>query len=301
MAKCIKGADQVLSYQAHQTIPHLLRNTWDATLDFTGSDRSTLLTALSRASHRIGYRRFADKMPHRLAYTELSPASVRLLHTTDFHLALAAQLLHSPLPEPVHSLPLEASPQDQIFIDQLIASHPINRPIAILHPGTARMEKFWTLEGWTATARSLHDQGLQPLLTGTGSGLEADIIQQLRQQLGGTIIDLTGRLSLPQMAALISRARIAIGVDSMAMHLAALQHIPQIVLFGPTNPFHWRPRHAQAHVITPNQSAPSTEFSPTQKGQPMTGIHLSTVLNTIQQMLSLNHSMPSPSSPPPES
>jgi hypothetical protein len=49
--------------------------------------------------------------------------------------------------------------------------------------------------------------------------------------------DLSGTLTLLQLAAVIARARLVLSVDSAAMHLAAMARRPQVALFGPTNPF----------------------------------------------------------------
>ena len=47
-------------------------------------------------------------------------------------------------------------------------------------------------------------------------------------------------MELSELAALMQGARVAIGVDSMAMHLAAMWKVPQVVLFGPTRQvFRW--------------------------------------------------------------
>jgi heptosyltransferase III len=48
-------------------------------------------------------------------------------------------------------------------------------------------------------------------------------------------IDLSGRLSLPEVAACLSRAVIYVGNDSGLMHLAAATGTPTLGLFGPTS------------------------------------------------------------------
>ena len=54
-----------------------------------------------------------------------------------------------------------------------------------------------------------------------------------------------------------------------AMHLAAATHTPQVILFGPTNPFHWRPKESPALILQGKTSEPITEFSPVQPRLPM--------------------------------
>ena len=54
-------------------------------------------------------------------------------------------------------------------------------------------------------------------------------------------IDLVGRLSLPEIAAFLSRATLFVGNDSGLMHLAAAAGAPTLGLFGPTNAAEYAP------------------------------------------------------------
>ena len=47
-------------------------------------------------------------------------------------------------------------------------------------------------------------------------------------------VNLAGRLSLPQFAELVRRARLVVSGDSFPMHLACAQKTPVVALFGPT-------------------------------------------------------------------
>ena len=61
---------------------------------------------------------------------------------------------------------------------------------------------------------------------------------------------------------------------------------PQVALFGPTNPFHWRPRHERAVVLSAAQpDAPLTIFTPRMKGVPMERISTELVIGAIAQLI----------------
>ncbi|MDE2515599.1 MAG: glycosyltransferase family 9 protein, partial [Rhodospirillales bacterium] len=62
-------------------------------------------------------------------------------------------------------------------------------------------------------------------------------------------IDLVGRLSLPQAAACLSRARLFVGNDSGLMHLAAAAGTPTLGLFGPTNAAEYAPSGRLAAAV----------------------------------------------------
>ena len=66
-------------------------------------------------------------------------------------------------------------------------------------------------------------------------------------------IDLVGRLTLPQVAALLSRAALFIGNDSGLMHLAAAAGAPTLGLFGPTPADEYGPCGPRARVVLADQ------------------------------------------------
>jgi ADP-heptose:LPS heptosyltransferase len=63
-------------------------------------------------------------------------------------------------------------------------------------------------------------------------------------------IDLVGRVSLPEIAAFLSRADLFVGNDSGLMHLAAAAGAPTIGLFGPTNAVEYGPAGLRRSVVT---------------------------------------------------
>jgi len=72
-------------------------------------------------------------------------------------------------------------------------------------------------------------------------------------------IDLTGRLSLPEASACLSRCALFVGNDSGLMHLAAAAGAPTLGLFGPTSAAEYAPagrRCAVALAPGPAGAAP---------------------------------------------
>jgi ADP-heptose:LPS heptosyltransferase len=75
-------------------------------------------------------------------------------------------------------------------------------------------------------------------------------------------------------------------VDSAPMHLAAATRTPQVALFGPNNPFHWRPRESPALILQGKSAAPVTEFSPVRPRFPMSQISTEAVISAMDILLS---------------
>jgi heptosyltransferase-3 len=69
------------------------------------------------------------------------------------------------------------------------------------------------------------------------------------------IADLSGQLSLKQLAALSARARLFVGVDSAPMHIAAASGTPVVALFGPSGDVEWGPWGSGHRVLSSRQHA----------------------------------------------
>lgn len=289
LARCVSQVDRVIPFYTGrlnlETWTTALAGEWDACLDFTGSDRSALLTKLSRATHRVGYAKHARGL-RKHAYTALSDASVRDLHTVEFHLALLEKLGSASWPAGQgHSLHVPEPVRDHVRA--LLHEAGVRGKYAIVHPGTAREEKFWVDERWAEICAHLHHQEqLHVVLTGTGDGLEKPHLEELRQRLQVPFADLTGKVSLVEFAAVVADCEIIVGVDSMAMHVASLYGKPQVALFGPTNPFHWRPRHDRARVLLAGHEVPVTQFQPKERKRDMKLISTQMVIDATRSLLS---------------
>lgn len=290
LAACMPGVDRVLPHRRKRANfdvwASLCVGEWDACLDFAGTDRTALMTWLSGAARRIGYDKFAGNALRRRAYTDLCPASVRGQHTVDYHLALVRGL--APGAEAPAGPALRIDPVAQAQMDARLDEAGLQAGrLAVVHIGTAREEKFWPPPRWAEVVQALIEaRGFQVVLTGTNAGLERPHLDALRAALRVPVVDWTGRLSLIELAALLSRSALALGVDSMAMHLAALFKRPQVVLFGPTNPFHWRPRHPQAVVVQADKSLSLNDFKPRSPGVPMNETSTRAVLDAIESVRS---------------
>jgi len=290
LARCLPAVNRVVSYSARRVNMDAwcsaVAGPWDACLDFTGTDRSALLAGLSRAKRRIGYAKFSSGPLRRLAFTELCEASVRELHTVDFHGALINRLLRRQDSQPREDSPFVIPDEVRGAARRKLAAAGVSGPYAVLHPGTMRAEKLWLASRWAEVASHVAGaQGLSVVLTGANDGIERAHLDELRELLASPVADLAGELALPELAAVIGGCSLMLGVDSMAMHLAAMFRRPQVGIFGPTNPFHWRPRHGRAAVLIGSGSGPRTGFDPRERPCPMSDVSTAAVIDAIRHVL----------------
>jgi ADP-heptose:LPS heptosyltransferase len=270
------------------------RKKFDACIDFTQNDRSALLALLSGAKTRVVSSRVRAEKIRSHIYNEFPSVRLKAMHTLDYNLGLLAPLGIA-----------EASPKLRLNVPQsalegaarLLRDFKIDRPspgfgaagnpLAIFHPGSARREKFWEPDRWAEVIEHARKQwGVGAVITGGKWSFEKQHIRAIKANLNDAIVDLSGQTDLLTLAALIGQARVLVTVDSAAMHLAAALGTPQVALFGPTNPFHWRPRESPALILHGRSGVPVTEFLPTRERLPMQQISTDAVFNAMGSLLS---------------
>src|SRR5437588_3860161 len=258
---------------------------FDCVVDFTRNDRSAWLTFLSRAQRRIVSDRLKTKSKFRARfYNEFVDCAMKQMHTADYYLALLQPLgISAGANDPILDLPSAA----QQRASSIIADQIHHQPFAVFHPGSARVEKFWEPERWADIIEfAASELGLFPVLSGGGTELERTHLTAIRKKLRTTLLDLSGQLDLLSLAALIEHARLFVTVDSAPMHLASAAGTPQVVLFGPTNPFHWRPRKSPAAILFGESPERLHHFQAREAKRPMKQISTAAVIDAMRLMVS---------------
>jgi len=116
---------------------------------------------------------------------------------------------------------------------------------AIIHPAAALETKRWATENFARVIPALTDRGFVPVVIVAPN--ETRILDELRKQ--SSAVAGFSDLSLPEVTALASRARLFVGNDSGMAHIAAAAGAPSVVIFGSSNRNHWRPWTTQPSEI----------------------------------------------------
>src|SRR5436190_8544648 len=257
---------------------------FDYCIDFTRNDRSAFLTLLSGARRRVASYRVREQSKTRAkVYTDLVGVRVRDMHTIDYNLALIEPLgVRADSSAPELDLPRTAHEK----ADRLRRDWKITRPYVILHPGSARREKLWDAARWAEVIDHFsQNNGFELVLTSGPSADEQAQVAAITSRTRQKIVDLSGKTDLLTLAALIAQAQLLVTVDSAPVHLAAATHTPQVILFGPTNPFHWRPRESSALILQGKSGRPITDFVPVRPRFPMSEISTQAVINAMESLL----------------
>lgn len=296
LAPAIRGVNRLLimrrGFAGLGTLAAVARGGFDYCVDFTRNDRSALLVFLSRAKKRIVSFRIKVRSKFRTRfYNEFVPHRMRDMHTVEYHLGLLSPLGIENSPAAVQ---LELPESAVTTAERLLEANNVRRPFIIFHPGSARAEKFWDARRWSEVINhAAEHHELDLVLTGGGSLFEQTHISDIKSKVRGCVVDLSGKTDLLTLAALIARARLLVTVDSAPTHLAAGTGTSQIILFGPTNPFHWRPRESPALILQGDSASPMTDFVPKQPRIPMNQISTEGVINGMETLLSSPAARPS--------
>lgn len=211
---------------------------FDMVIDVANTSTSRALVKLTGASLRVGYHPFAHEK-RGTPYNVIAEAfRLEVPHFIDHYLQPLQALGLSVLDRnPV----LQARSEDSEVVARMLQTHGLEpHRFAVIHPGARVARKCWPAANFARVAEALEGAtGLRTVLVG-GAGE-----QHLRDAIyaHGQVrpVDLVGRLSVGQLVALMSQARLFIGNDSGPMHIAAAAGIPVIALFGPSEARFWAP------------------------------------------------------------
>ncbi len=141
------------------------------------------------------------------------------------------------------------APPDLSWLAADLAAFACPEPFALLVPGTSahRAIKRWPTEGFARLAAFLASRGVTPVVVG---GRDEGALAAIIRAACPSAIDLTGRTSIIELAALGRRAALAIGNDTGPMHLIAETRTPTLMLMSrESDPAHCAPRGPKARFL----------------------------------------------------
>lgn len=223
-----------------RTARRLRRTKYDVVFNLHGGTTSTFFTRATGARHRVGYANYQ----YANFYTDLLSSSADFWGRTPTHSAEQQLALLGFVGIPVEDRPpsrLPIAAEALRSIEQRLANSGLrdpHSPFALLHPSTAFITKQWPAENFARLAEHLAEKGLS--IVAVASKSERAVLEELvaRSRVPVTTFD---DLSLPEITALASRAKLFVGNDSGIAHIAAAVGTPTLVIFGSSNRDHWRP------------------------------------------------------------
>jgi lipopolysaccharide heptosyltransferase I len=236
-----RGLLQGMLYYS-QFLRRLRQQRFDLVVDLQGLLRSALMAAASRAPRRVGLSTAREGAVW--FYTDIVPvADFNAIHAVDRYWLIAEALgagggrqsFRVPLPE-----------RDRNWAADLLRDCP--RPWLALGPGSRWITKRWPVEHFATLARRAQERFGGTILF-VGGEEERPLARAVAARLSGPVRDLTGRTTLPQLAAVLARADVMLANDTGPLHLAAALGRPVVAPYTCTRVRLNGPYCAEANTV----------------------------------------------------
>lgn len=170
----------------------------------------------------------------------------------------------------------------------------VGKHYVVIQPTARQIFKCWDNNKFSQVIDALHARGLEVVLT---SGPGKEDLTQIETIAHGCntrpVTALAGKVTFPELAALIDHAELFVGVDSAPGHIAAAVNTPLVCLFGATNHIFWRPWSENMIQFWAGdyQTMPSRDQLDREKMY-LSVIPAEDVISAIESMLLKNHVLP---------
>ena len=250
----IPAVDHLYCYDALAQLLRAVGGRYDLVIDTEQSHRlSAVVARVICAPVKIGFatnerqRMFTHAVPY--SHDDYEPLSF-------FRLLLAAGIEQKHCS--VHSPFLKIPPAAQAKGEQMLSSLQ-GKQFVTLFAGASIPERRWGAGRFRCLAEELMQKGYGIVVVGDASdGPDGELIVAS----GG--LNLTGKTSLAETAAVIARSLLLVSGDSGMLHIAVGLGIPTVSLFGPGRALKWAPRGEKNIVLNKQlDCSPCTTFGTT--------------------------------------
>lgn len=235
--------------QAGMSFAAMLRHaaTWretryDLGLNFEPDIRSNVLLAWTRARRTAGFRSGGGGALLDVAL-DYNPRA----HTSDNCRRLVAAVLDVPPSTAVARLEVTAHERGEARA--ILGARRGHGPLVGIHVSGGRAIKQWDVARFAEVAARLAKSAGATIVL-SGSVADCPLVAGVAAALEGLdVLDLAGRLELPQLAAVLAELDVLITGDTGPMHVAAAVDTPVVAVLGPSDPARYAPRGPRHRVV----------------------------------------------------
>jgi heptosyltransferase I len=217
----------------------------DVILQMQASLRASLIATGLRGRRRIGFDR-ARAINGQWLFTNERIAAGNGEHVLDGFFGFLAR---AGLPRRELAWDIPLPPAAVEWAERLL---PAGVPLLAISPcSSQRFRNFrdWPVDRFAAVAGHAAARGFRVLLTGGASARERIHADAIIAAAGRPPMDLVGRTSLKQLAAVLARCAGLIGPDSGPVHIASALDVPVIGLYATSNPERTGPYRHREFVV----------------------------------------------------
>jgi len=205
---------------------------YDIVINTTEGDRGAFIAKFSNAKIKIGYE-VKKNLYLKSAFNKLLPKPKLLRHIIENNLD-AIRVLDKKIFE--KKVEIFWNKEDEKRVDNLIKGEFIH-----IHPVSRWLFKCIDDKIMASIIDFLEKEGKKVVITASPNKEEIKKVNSILSYCKSKPLNLSGELSLNEVAYLASKAKLFIGVDTAIMHIAAAVNTPVVAFFGPSGAFNWGP------------------------------------------------------------
>ncbi|MCB5249639.1 MAG: lipopolysaccharide heptosyltransferase II [Candidatus Cloacimonadales bacterium] len=210
----------------------LRQNNYDIAITPHSSTRTAILLLFARIKIRIGYNRWFAR--HFLTHRKCHAMKLNHIpHKIEKLLNLLSLFTNKRLNMQTELYP---STNDFDYADKQLANNTQKRKIILIAPGSVWDTKRWDDSHFVTLIDSLLENDFFIILSGSPSEqmLCDSIVNRLEKKEDGNIINISGKTTLLETAALMKSCDLVICNDSGTLHMANAMQVKVFAFFGPT-------------------------------------------------------------------
>lgn len=120
--------------------------------------------------------------------------------------------------------------------------------LVVVSPGARSQTKRWGRDNFSDLCKQLlEDNSVRIVLVGEAS--DKEISSYLNERSLHRLLDLTGKTTILELAALLKKASLLITNDSAVLHLGSYLDLPSLAIFGPTSELKYGPWTDRSGVV----------------------------------------------------
>ena len=226
----------------------LRQKKFDLALVLHPTNRVHLLMFLAGIPRRVGYYRklgflLTDKIAHKKQLGEK--------HEREYTLDVVRYLGIIPRETALY---IPISPESAAWVKGFFEQEKINPQDRLLavHPGASCPSKIWPVERYSEVADCLHERyGLRVVVV--GGRQQAYLAQRVVEGMKHPAINIAGKTSVGQLAALLKECDLFLSNDSGPVHIASAVGTPVVSIFGRAqkglSPLRWGPTGSRDRAL----------------------------------------------------
>jgi heptosyltransferase III len=235
----------------------VLLRLWSVKFDYVfelgDGHRARFFAMMCRAKRRYSVKTSSPlTWLERRRFTAVSSFDWQTCHRVEKDYDSVAEFL--PLPRPIPALRFEREFAQSWQPGEALTD------FCVMQIGKRQSVSRWHRQGWEEVGRHLLERFSAVVILSGPADYEVEEATCLKERLGSRVLCTLGKADWPQVAGLLYRARLYVGLDTAAMHLAAACQCPVVALFGPTVEDHWHPWQAPYRIVTSHGYVPVADL-----------------------------------------